>query len=95
MTAAGEPYEVALTRTARRALAERLPLDVAMAASEFLTGPLADNPHRIGKELDPPLAGVYSARLMREWRVLYVIDQANHRVTVRDISHRRDAYRTP
>jgi mRNA-degrading endonuclease RelE of RelBE toxin-antitoxin system len=29
---------------------------------------------------------------MQEWRVLYVIDETQHRVTIRDISHRRDTY---
>ena len=43
------PYEVDLTKTARRALAEQLPLDVAVGVSEFLVGPLADNPHRVGR----------------------------------------------
>jgi len=56
------PYEVDLTRTARRALAETLPLDVVVGVSDFLTGPLADNPHRVGKPLNPPLGGTYSAR---------------------------------
>jgi hypothetical protein len=56
-----EPYEVDLTRTARRALAESLPLDVAIGVSDFLTDPLADNPHRVGKELDVPYHGVYSS----------------------------------
>lgn len=87
-------YEVALTKTARRALAEELPLDVAIGVSEFLVGPLAGNPRRVGKELDAPLAGIYSARVMREWRVLYVIDEREQRVTVRSIGHRRDAYRS-
>jgi mRNA interferase RelE/StbE len=58
---------------------------------DFLAGPLAENPHRVGKELDAPMKGVYSARAMREWRVLYDIDDAARRITVR---HRRDAYRT-
>jgi len=40
-----------------------------------------------------PLAGVYSARVMRDWRVLYLIDDEQLRVTARSISHRRDAYR--
>jgi mRNA-degrading endonuclease RelE of RelBE toxin-antitoxin system len=84
------PYEVALTKTA---LAEQLPLDIAVGVSEFLLGPLADNPHRVGEELDAPLRGIHSARVMREWRVLYVIDEDPRRVTVRAISHRRDAYR--
>jgi hypothetical protein len=46
------PYEVDQTRTARRALAECLPLDMTIGVGDFLTGPLADKPHRIGKELD-------------------------------------------
>jgi hypothetical protein len=35
-----EPYEVDLTKPSRRALAEQLPIDVAVAASEFILGPL-------------------------------------------------------
>ena len=77
----GQSYEVDLTRTARRALAESLPLDVAIGMGDFLTGPLADNPHRVGKELDVPYHGVYSARVMREWRVLYVIDDTRRRAS--------------
>jgi mRNA-degrading endonuclease RelE of RelBE toxin-antitoxin system len=41
-----------------------------------------------------PLDGVHSARLMREWRVLYVIDDDKRIVTVRAVVHRRDAYRS-
>jgi mRNA-degrading endonuclease RelE of RelBE toxin-antitoxin system len=75
-------------------LAETLPLDVAIGVSAVITGPLGDNPHRVGGQLDPPLEGVYSAHVMREWRVLYIIDEQQRRVSVRDIRHRRDAYRT-
>lgn len=90
-----ETYEVDLTRAARRALAETLPLDVAIGVSDFLTGPLANNPRRVGKELDDPLLGVYSARVMREWRVLYRINDDTRRVTVQAIGHRRSIYRQP
>jgi mRNA-degrading endonuclease RelE of RelBE toxin-antitoxin system len=31
---------------------------------------------------------------MREWRILYLIDDDTNRVTVQAIAHRRDAYRT-
>ncbi len=89
-----EPYEVDLTRAARRALAEDLPLDVAIGVTDFLTGPLAENPHRVGKELDTPLSGVRSARVMREWRILYRIDESTHRILVQAVGHRRDIYRT-
>lgn len=71
-----------------------MPLDVAVGVSEFLVGPLSATPYRVGKELDHPLTGVYSARVMREWRVLYRIDEPGRRVLVQSISHRRDAYRT-
>ena len=84
-----------LNRSARRALAETLPLDVAIGMSEFIIGPLGDNPYRVGQELHPPAEGIYSAHVMREWRVLYTIDDESRLVTVRDIRHRRDAYRTP
>lgn len=87
------PYEVDLTRTARRALAETLPLDVAIGVSDFITGPLTDNPHRVGKELDTPLRGVHSARVMREWRILYIIDDDRRCITVQAIGHRKDIYR--
>lgn len=89
----GEPYEVALTRTARRALAERVSVDVAVAASEFIAGLLADNPCRVGKELNAPYEGVWSARPMREWRILYVIDPEQRLVVVRDVARRRYVYR--
>ncbi len=88
-------YTIELTRPARQALAEQLPLNVAVAVTEFLAGPLADNPHRVGKPLDPPLGDRHSARVMREWRILYTIDDHGHTVTVRSIRHRRDAYRAP
>jgi mRNA-degrading endonuclease RelE of RelBE toxin-antitoxin system len=29
---------------------------------------------------------------MRDWRVLYLIDEEARRVSVRSINHRRDAY---
>jgi mRNA interferase RelE/StbE len=54
-----QPYEVALSSPARRALAERLPLDVAVGVWNFLKGQLAENPYRVGKELDAPMSGVY------------------------------------
>lgn len=89
-----DPYEVALTRTARRALAEKLPPNVAVGVADFITGPLGDKPHRVGRQLTAPFNGIYSAHVMRDWRVLYVIDVEQRLVTVRDIRHRRHAYRT-
>ncbi|GIG56991.1 toxin RelE [Longispora fulva] len=87
-----ERYDLRYTATVRRALAERLPEAVVAAVYEFITGPLLDNPHRVGKRLMPPLDDRHSAR-RGTYRVLYRIDEDKHTVTVVDIQHRRDAYR--
>ena len=88
-----DPYELGTAPPARRALAERLPQEVAAAAFEFITGPLLANPQRVGKPLGEELAGIYSARLGRNWRVLYEIDDTKHAVIVLDIRQRSTAYR--
>ena len=49
-------YELRIAGPAARALAELLPEKVAAAAYAFITGPLLDDPHRVGKPLSPPLA---------------------------------------
>jgi mRNA-degrading endonuclease RelE of RelBE toxin-antitoxin system len=88
-----DPYELGTAPPARRALGERLPPEVATAAVEFITGPLLKHPHQVGKPLGEELAGIYSARLGRSWRVLYEIDEAKHAVIVLDIRPRSAAYR--
>ncbi|MHB1599843.1 MAG: type II toxin-antitoxin system RelE family toxin, partial [Acidimicrobiales bacterium] len=65
-----------------------MPPDVAGAAVELITGPLLENPRRIVKLLRGELSSIYSARLGREWRILYEIDQDKHVVIVLDIQHR-------
>lgn len=86
-------YELGTAAPARRSLADRLPPEVATAAVEFITGPLLENPHRVGKALTDELAGTHSARLGRNWRVLYEIDEGSHTVIVLDIRPRSSAYR--
>jgi len=88
-----ERYELGTAPPARRALAGRLPAEIAAAAAEFITGALLDDPRRVGKPLGAELAGIYSARLGREWRVLYEIDDGKQLVVVLDIRHRSLAYR--
>ncbi len=83
-----EPHAVAWTPTARRALI-RLPEKVATAAVEFIYGPVAENPHRIGKPLRFEMAGLHSAR-RGDYRVIYRITDV---VTIVAIEHRSDAYR--
>ena len=68
-------------------------MDVAAAATEFITGPLLQTPERIGRPLRDELAGICSARLGRDWRVLYAIDDPARLVIVLDIRHRSVAYR--
>jgi mRNA-degrading endonuclease RelE of RelBE toxin-antitoxin system len=86
-------FRVVVTRTAARQLAERLPESAATACVEFLFGPLAEDPHRVGAPLRAPFAGQWRAR-RGEYRVRYRIDKANSIVYVPDIDHRRDAYRS-
>lgn len=84
-------YEVVFTRSARRALEITLPAAVAAAAFEFIIGPLARNPRRVGKPLREPLAPLYSAR-RGEYRVLYRIEDERLVIEIVTIEHRRDAY---
>jgi len=77
----------------RTAAGRAPPGAVAAACVEFLFGPLADNPLRVGAPLRPPFAGQWRAR-RGEYRVRYRIDNAEHVVYVLDIDHRRDAYRS-
>jgi mRNA-degrading endonuclease RelE of RelBE toxin-antitoxin system len=87
------PSELGTAPPASRALADRLPPDVAAAAAAVITGPLLANPQRVGKSLGEELAGIYSARLTRNWRVLYEIDDTKHAVIVLYIRDRSAGYR--
>lgn len=90
----GSRYTLIIAPTARRQLAEQLPEAVAFAAYEFITGPLRENPHRVGKRLHPPLADRHSAR-RGTYRVIYRIDDERQHVAVLGVFPRADAYRTP
>jgi len=86
-------YRLVISPTARRQLAETLPEAVAFAAHEFIVGPLLKNPHRVGKQLQPPLADRHTAR-RGTYRVVYRIDDEHEIVTVVAIAHRSDVYRS-
>jgi mRNA interferase RelE/StbE len=88
-----DPYTLRTTPIVRRALTETLPEAVAAAAYEFITGPLLLQPHRVGKRLLALLDDRFSAR-RGTYRVIYRIDDKARVVTVVDIGHRRDVYRT-
>lgn len=85
-------YRVELTRRARRSLCEELPEVVAAACWEFIRGPLAENPQRVGKRLRDELADRWSAR-RGDFRVVYEIHEDVVVVRVIDVRHRRDVYR--
>lgn len=88
-----DSYILHTTPTVRRAIAERFPEAVAAAAFEFITGPLLREPYRVGKRLLPPLDDRFAAR-RGTYRIIYRIDDGTHTVTVVDVDHRRDVYRT-
>jgi len=84
-------HEVRLSGATSRALAEQLPLGVASAVWEFISGPLAENPRRLGKPLSGHLAGHHSAR-RGSYRVVYTIDDNPNVINVIRIDHRRSVY---
>jgi mRNA interferase RelE/StbE len=85
-------YRIELTPAARRALTELLPEAAAVACWEFIRGPLAENPHRVGKPLRGQLEGRHSAR-RGQFRVIYQIFDDRVVVRVVHIAHRSDVYR--
>ena len=80
--------KVVITATAWRHL-ERLPEKVAHAALALIHGPLAQDPHRLGKQLGDELTGLWSAR-RGEYRVIYRIDDRERSITIYRIQHRRE-----
>ena len=87
----GAPFEIYWAAPARRAL-RKLPEKVATAAIEFIYGPLADNPSRVGRPLRFELEGRHSAH-RGDYRVVYRTDERRRRVEVLAIDHRSDVYR--
>lgn len=88
VTAQSKRYALVVSPTTRRQLAEKLPEAVAIAAHEFIIGPLLDNPYRVGTRLRAPLDDRHSAR-RRTYRVIYRIDDERRTVSVLDVAHRR------
>lgn len=86
------PYELVVAGPAARAIAEQLPEAVAGAVIDLITGPLIENPHRLGRQLRNELEGIWSAR-RGTFRVLYRIDEVAHEVVVLRVDHRGAAYR--
>ena len=83
-------YVLALAHRATRAIEMDRP--EAAAIVEFITGPLLENPQRVGRALRGALVGKYGAR-RGQYRVVYQIEEATATVRVVRIDHRSDAYR--
>lgn len=86
-------WAVGLSSAAIRNL-DQLPRRVVPAIVEFLYGPLAENPHRVGRALRNDFTGIHSAH-RGGYRVLYEINEADHSVTVTWVASRADVYRAP
>ena len=86
------PYELVLTPPAVRAVQAKLPKTVAAAVVEFTTGPVIENPGRVGERLRGDLGGIHSAR-RGTYRVLYRINDERQVVVLR-IDPRQGVYRT-
>ncbi len=64
-----------------------LPEAVAAACYEFVDGPLAGNPRRLGKPLRGDMLGLYSAR-RGDYRVIYRIDDVARVIEIVRVDHR-------
>ena len=84
-------YEVRISARAERDLL-RLPEKIGAACLEFIFGPLAEEPLRVGSPLSGQLAGMRSAR-RGSYRIIYAIDEQLQRIDIIHIDHRGDVYR--
>lgn len=84
-------YAVRVLPEARRHL-DRLPEKHLFAALEFISGPLAEDPHRVGRPLRFELEGLHGAR-RGELRVVYEIDDPEDRIVIHRVAHRGTVYR--
>jgi mRNA-degrading endonuclease RelE of RelBE toxin-antitoxin system len=86
-----KPFEITIKARALKILSEKLPTKIVDAATNFIYGPLAENPKRVGKRLNAPFVGQWSAK-RGDYRIIYSIDEERGVVTVLDIAHRAHVY---
>ena len=84
-------YRLRITPEGARSL-DRLPDKVRSAVAETISGPLAENPQRLGNPLVVALEGLRVAR-RGDYRIIYEIDETGRLVIVHRVQHRRDVYR--
>lgn len=83
-------YQLKITPEGARSL-DRLPAKVRPAVAATISGPLAENPQRLGKQLGSRLEGLRVAR-RGDYRIIYEIDEGERLVIVHRIQPRRDIY---
>ncbi|MCE9621184.1 MAG: type II toxin-antitoxin system RelE/ParE family toxin [Actinomycetia bacterium] len=81
-------YPIELRSPAQRSL-NKLPAKAFAAVVAFISGPLAENPQKVGKPLRHELEGLYSTRV-GPYRILYEVDDVVRIVAVIRIAHRSD-----
>jgi mRNA interferase RelE/StbE len=86
-----DAYQVEWAPSGKRDLA-KLPEKVTTVVVEFIYGGLADNPHRVGRELQLELTGLHAAG-RGDFRVISRIQDPKRRIIVTAIDHRADVYR--
>jgi mRNA-degrading endonuclease RelE of RelBE toxin-antitoxin system len=86
-------YEIVVTAPAARSIRETLPEAIAFADIDFITGPLLENPRRVGAALRDELERIWSA-WRDTYRILYRIDDERREVIVLRVGHRRNVYRS-
>ena len=84
-------YRVEVTSSAARDM-NRIPPRYLAAIIEFLYGPLAADPRRLGGLLGNELEGSRSAR-RGAYRILYTVLEDDQVVVVHRVDHRATAYR--
>jgi len=95
-------YQIEMMPEAIRQLG-KLPEKLVAAALETIYVSIAENPHRVGKPLGEPFAGLRSAR-RGHYRVIYAIREPDDgprddhggvgTVEIYRVAHRKDAYRS-
>jgi mRNA interferase RelE/StbE len=85
------PWSIQLSPAAIRSL-DQLPLKVATAIVEFITGTLPGDPRRLSKPLRYELTGWHVAR-RGDYRVTFRTLDDDHVLLIGRIEHRSHAYR--
>jgi len=89
VAAADRQYNLEIKRSAEREV-DRLPADIHRRVSEAILA-LESNPRPVGSR-KLQAGGGFRLRV-GDYRVLYTVDDDNHRVIIYGVAHRREAYR--